>query len=202
MGEYMYSLVDGKLAIKIARTTITNHINKQKIPEFDATGVFKEKSGVFVTINRYPEHSLRGCIGYPEPQFPLIGALTDAAISASSRDPRFPPVNVKELDKIIIEVSILTPPKLINAKKPLDYVNHIKIGQDGLIIEKGIARGLLLPQVPVEWNWDVRKFLSQTCVKAGLMPDCWFDKETKIYKFSAEIFSETKPNGKVVRKEI
>jgi uncharacterized protein (TIGR00296 family) len=202
MGEYMYSLADGKLAIKIARATITNHINKQKIPEFGVTGTFKEKSGVFVTINRYPEHSLRGCIGYPEPQFPLIGALTDAAISASSRDPRFPPVNVKELDKIIIEVSILTPPKLIHAKKPLDYVNQIKIGQDGLIIEKGIARGLLLPQVPVEWNWDVRKFLSQTCVKAGLMPDCWFDKETKIYKFSAEIFSETKPNGKVVRKEI
>lgn len=198
----MYSLTDGKMAVKIARNTINSFIKKQKIPEFQLPEIFQENTGVFVTINRYPDKSLRGCIGYPEPQFPLFEALTDAAKSASTRDPRFPPINVKELDKIVIEVSILTPPKIIKAKKPLDYVNQIKIGRDGLIIEKGFARGLLLPQVPVEWDWNVRDFLSQTCVKAGLMADCWFDKETKVFKFSAEIFSETKPNGKVVRKEI
>jgi uncharacterized protein (TIGR00296 family) len=198
----MYSIEDGKLAIKIARTTIKHHIKKQTIPEFKFPAKFKENSGVFVTINRYPEHSLRGCIGYPEPQFPLIESIIDSAKNASTRDPRFPPVNVKELDKIIIEVSILTPPKLIKAEKPADYVKQVTIGEDGLIIEKGLARGLLLPQVPVEWNWNVRDFLSQTCVKAGLLADCWFDKETKIYKFSAEIFSETEPNGKIVRKKI
>jgi uncharacterized protein (TIGR00296 family) len=198
----MYSIEDGKLAIEIARTTIEHYIKKQAIPEFKFPSKFKENSGVFVTLNRYPEHSLRGCIGYPEPQFPLIESLIDSAKNASTRDPRFPPVNIKELDKIIIEVSILTPPELIKAEKPSDYVKQVKIGEDGLIIEKGLARGLLLPQVPIEWKWNVREFLSQTCVKAGLLADCWFDKETKIYKFSAEIFSETEPNGKIVRKKI
>ena len=198
----MYSLEDGKLAIKIARNTIENFIKKRDIPDFEVPKKFLEKTGVFVTLNRYPEHSLRGCIGYPEPQFPLIESLIDSAKSASTRDPRFPPLNVKELEKIVIEVSILTPPKLIKAEKPSDYIKQVKIGRDGLIIEKGFSRGLLLPQVPVEWNWEVRDFLSQTCVKAGLLADCWFDKETKIYKFSAEIFSETKPKGEIVRKDI
>ncbi len=198
----MYTLEDGQLAIKIARTTIEHHINKKDIPEFKVPKHFTQNSGVFVTLNKYPNKNLRGCIGFPEPQFPLIDALIDSAKSASSRDPRFPPVNPKELDKIIIEVSILTPPKLIKAKKPSDYVSQIKIGRDGLIVEKGLYRGLLLPQVPVEWNWDPREFLSQTCMKAGLLGDCWFDEETKIYKFSAEIFTEIEPKGEVKRKKI
>ena len=202
MGITMYTLNDGKLAIKIARTVIENHIKKEQIPEFEVPKKFRENSGVFVTINKFPKKMLRGCIGFPEPQFPLIDALIDASKSSSTRDPRFPPVNERELGKIIIEVSILTPPKLIEAKKPKDYLGEIKIGRDGLIIEKGLYRGLLLPQVPVEWKWDVREFLSQTCMKAGLLADCWFDEDTKVYKFSAEIFAEEEPNGNVVRKEI
>jgi hypothetical protein len=198
----MYTLEDGKSAVNIARTAIEHHIQNQDVPEMEVPKHFMDKSGVFVTLNRYPDHTLRGCIGYPEPQFPLVDALIDAAKSASTRDPRFPPINTKELKKIVIEVSILTPPKLLKAKKPADYKDQITIGQDGLIIEKGFNRGLLLPQVPVEWKWNVRDFLSQTCMKAGLMSDCWFDKETKVFKFSAEIFTETKPKGKVIRKEI
>ncbi|WP_455392939.1 TIGR00296 family protein [[Eubacterium] cellulosolvens] len=198
----MYKIDDGILAIRIARAVIEHHIKRKDIPKFEVPEHFLEKSGVFVTLNKYPKKTLRGCIGYPEPNFPLLEALIDSAKSASTRDPRFPPVNPKELNKIIIEVSILTPPVLLKAKKPGDYVNKIKIGRDGLIIEKGMYRGLLLPQVPVEWGWDVREFLSQTCVKAGLLADCWFEKDTKIYKFSAEIFTETEPNGKVKRKKI
>ena len=198
----IYSIEDGNSAVNIARTTIEHFIQNQDIPDFEVPKHFMNKSGIFVTLNRFPDKSLRGCIGYPEPQFPLIDALIDAAKSASTRDPRFPPINKKELKNIVIEVSILTPPKLLKAKKPADYLDQIKIGQDGLIIEKGLHRGLLLPQVPVEWKWNVRDFLSQTCMKAGLMTDCWFDKETKIYKFTAEIFTETKPNGKVIRKAI
>lgn len=198
----MYTLEDGISAINIARTTIEHHVQKKEIPKFEFPANFKKKSGIFVTLSRYPDQSLRGCIGYPEPQFPLIEALVDAARSASTRDPRFPPVNIKELEKITIEVSILTPPKLIKAEKPSDYIKHIKIGRDGLIIEKGLYRGLLLPQVPVEWKWDAREFLSQTCMKAGLLGDCWYDEETKVYKFSAIIFSETKPKGKIIQREI
>lgn len=198
----MYDLEDGILAVNIARKTIEHHIQDKKIPKFKVPKKFQTKTGVFVTLNRYPSHTLRGCIGYPEPELPLINALIEAAKSASSRDPRFPSVNILELKKLVVEVSILTPPKLIQAKKPTDYLKVIKIGRDGLIIEKGLARGLLLPQVPIEWKWEAQEFLSQTCRKAGLLPDCWFEKDTKIYKFSAEIFSETKPNGKVKRKDI
>jgi uncharacterized protein (TIGR00296 family) len=198
----MYKLKDGVLAIKIAREVIENHLNKKTMPDFKVPKHFLVKSGIFVTLNKYPNKNLRGCIGFPEPQFSLIDALVDAAKSASTRDPRFPPVSTNELNKIVIEVSILTPPELIEAKKPKDYVEQIKIGRDGLIIERGLNRGLLLPQVPVEWKWDVREFLSQTCNKAGLLADCWFSEDTKVYKFSAEIFTETEPKGKVVRKDI
>lgn len=198
----MYTLEDGIKSIKIARKTIEHHLKKEKLPKFTMPEHFKKNSGVFVTLNRYPEHTLRGCIGYPEPIMPLKQALVETAISAATHDPRFPPVSLAELNKIVIEVSILTPPKLIKANKPSDYPGKIKVGRDGLIIEKGLARGLLLPQVAVEWEWDTREFLSQTCVKAGLYPDSWFEGDTKIFKFSAEIFTETKPKGKVVRKEI
>jgi hypothetical protein len=196
----MYSLEEGTLAVKIARATIENHVRRRKIPEFEVPECFNKKSGVFVTINKYPSHELRGCIGYPEPHKLLIDALIDSAKSAATRDPRFPPMGADELDKVVVEVSLLTPPELIKVSKPKDYPKNIKIGEDGLIVEKGMYRGLLLPQVPVEWKWDLEEFLSHTCMKAGLMPDCWLDKNVKIYKFSAKIFSEKTPGGDVEEK--
>ncbi|MBU4502657.1 MAG: TIGR00296 family protein, partial [Nanoarchaeota archaeon] len=78
----------------------------------------------------------------------------------------------------------------------------IKIGRDGLIAEAGFYRGLLLPQVPVEQEWDKETFLSHTCMKAGLMPDAWLDKRTKIYKFQAQVFSEASPNGEIKEREL
>ena len=198
----MYSDDDGKLAVEIARKTIEKYLKDNKKPDFKVPDHFNNNSGVFVTLNKHPKDDLRGCIGYPEPVAPLVEALTDSAINAATRDPRFPTVKLKEMDHIIVEVSLLTPPEQISVKKPQDYFAEIKIGRDGLIVEKGMFRGLLLPQVPVEWKWDVEEFLSHTCMKAGLSADCWLEKGTKFYKFSAEVFHEKTPRGDVVRKKL
>jgi len=128
---------------------------------------------------------------------PLIKALKDAALSAAFKDPRFQPITEEELSSITFEVTILTKPELIKTN-PLEYKNQIKIGRDGLIAERGFHRGLLLPQVPVEWNWNTEEFLSETCYKAGLPPDAWLDKKTKIYKFQGKIFCETSPKGEII----
>ncbi|MFW9825968.1 MAG: TIGR00296 family protein, partial [Candidatus Thorarchaeota archaeon] len=111
-------------------------------------------------------------------------------------------VSLEEMDNIVIELSILTPPELIQVNKPSEYLDRIVIGRDGLIAERGMRRGLLLPQVPVDHdrNWDVETFLSHTCQKAWLKGDSWKDLTTKIYSFQAILFEEETPRGEVVRK--
>jgi hypothetical protein len=144
--------------------------------------------GVFVTLHENGE--LRGCIGYPEPVKPILNALIEVAIGAATGDPRFAPVNSHELERIQVEVSVLTPPELIVSDEPSKYLEKIDIGRDGLIIERGIFRGLLLPQVPVEWGWDEQEFFANTCLKAGMSPDCWLQEGVKIYSFQSQIFNE------------
>lgn len=180
---------DGKMLLKIARETIELWVKeKEKIHPQNYPEKFNEKTGVFVSIHT-KSGELRGCIGYPEPAYPLIEALVDAAISACG-DPRFEPVNSEELEQLAIEVSVLTKPELIIVKNLNEYRKKIKIGKDGLIIESGFHRGLLLPQVAVEWEWTAEEFLSSTCQKAGLPPDAWLDENTKIYRFGAVVFRE------------
>jgi len=99
-------------------------------------------------------------------------------------------------------VSVLTPPQIIEVKKTDEYPNKIKVGEDGLVVERGMFKGLLLPQVPVEWKWDAEEFLCQCCIKAGLSPDYWLLNGTKIYKFQAIIFEEEEPKGAVKRKAL
>lgn len=190
-------LKEGEKLVRYARHVIENHVKGKKIEDLKN---FEEKAGVFVTINKYPGHMLRGCIGIPEPIYPLNKAIKEAAISAC-HDPRFPDLEENELDEIIVEVTVLTPPKLIKCK-PVDYPKNIRIGKDGLIVEKGFYKGLLLPQVAVEYKWNEEEFLSQTCIKAGLPPDAWLDNDTKVYKFQGEVFAERKPRGEVVKVEL
>ncbi len=185
----------------LARTTIEQHVQKQKQNIGSLLPVFAEKHGVFVTIHTYPNHELRGCIGIPFPVMSLRQALHHAATSAT-HDPRFPPLRPEELQSIIVEVTILTKPEHITVTKPSEYLLHIEIGRDGLIVEQSIYSGLLLPQVPVEQKWDKEEFLSHTCMKAGLLPDAWFDKDVKISKFTGQIFTEITPNGKIEEKKI
>ena len=202
-GYKLYSLKEGEFLVKLARKAISEYLkSKKKIPPpEDTPKKLCQKSGVFTTLNTTKTGSppLRGCIGYPQPILPLVEAVIDTAINAATSDPRFHPVFLEELTSIIVEVSILTPPDLLQLEYSKDAPNHIEIGKDGLIIEKGIFKGLLLPQVPVEWQWNKEEFLSHCCIKAGLAPDCWLLKGTKIYKFSCEIFKETKPSGSVVQ---
>lgn len=200
----MYSKEDGEFAVRTAREVIEKHVRGEKIEDYRDKGPerFRTKSGVFVTIDTFPGRELRGCIGFPEPIFPLIDAIVNAAQSASTEDPRFPPVGEKELDKVIVEVSLLTPPQLIGVKKPTELPKQVTVGRDGLIVRKGYFSGLLLPQVAVEWKWNAEEFLSQTCWKAGMTLDSWLDATTKVYRFQAEIFSETAPRGKIQRKNL
>lgn len=196
----MFYIEDGELAVRIARETIESYVRNKPIPNFDIPDKFQEKSGVFVTINTM-SHQLRGCIGFIEPIFTLKDVIIKAAKSAT-RDPRFIPLKETELDRILVEVSLLSVPDLITVKKPKKYLKEIKIGRDGLIVERGGQRGLLLPQVPIEWNWDVETFLTQACMKAGFAPDCWFEKDTRIYKFTAQVFSEKSVRGEVEERKM
>ncbi|RLF46397.1 MAG: TIGR00296 family protein [Thermoplasmata archaeon] len=191
----MLSEEDGKKAVRYAREVIENHVAGREI-KTKLGDVFEKKAGSFVTINTYPEKELRGCIGIPEPVMALKKAIKEAAVSAT-HDPRFPDLKKEELSSVVIEVTVLTPPVLIKVEKPSQYPEHVKIGEDGLIAEKGIWRGLLLPQVAVEYKWNEEEFLSHTCMKAGLAPDAWLDDDTKIYKFQGEVFAEEKPYGNI-----
>lgn len=197
---------EGRLLIKLARKAVEERLKKGKIidvPEGTPQKLM-EHCGVFVTLNslRRGKKELRGCIGFPYATAPLASAVIESAINSATQDPRFPPVSLEELDQIVFEVSVLTPPQPLKVEKPQDYPSEIKVGRDGLIIEKGYYKGLLLPQVPVEWNWDEEEFLCQCCLKAGLSPDCWLTKGTKIYKFQALIFEEVSPLGEVQPKEL
>ena len=197
----MLNLDEGKKAVSFAREVIEEYVKNKTVPEIELPDVFNEKHGAFVTIHTYPEYELRGCIGVPLPVKSLKEAVVEGATSAT-RDPRFPPLSPDELDNIVVEVTVLTEPELIRVDKPSDYLSEIEIGRDGLIVEQGFFKGLLLPQVPVEQGWDKEEFLSHTCMKAGLMPDAWFDKNTKIYRFSGQVFTETKPRGEIKEKKI
>jgi len=200
------SLKEGKFLVELARKAVEEYLKSRK--RISASENISEKllqpCGVFVTINtiRDGEKELRGCIGYPYPTTSLVQAVIESAISSATQDPRFYPLSLSELDNVVFEVSVLTPPQLIEVKKPSEYLPKIMVGKDGLIVERGMFKGLLLPQVPVEWEWDEEEFLCQCCIKAGLPPDCWLLKDAKIYNFQAIIFEEEKPRGEVKRKAL
>ena len=161
-----FSEEDGKQLINFARENIVFYLKNSKrigIPE-EIREKFADKYGTFVTLNKYnvSGNPLRGCIGYIEPKYTLFDVIHKVSISSATEDPRFPSVTLEEMDNIIIELSILTPPKLIKVSDPKEYIDKIVIGRDGLIAEKGMRRGLLLPQVPVDHNrnWSVETFLT------------------------------------------
>jgi len=106
---------------------------------------------------------------------------------------------LEEMNAIALELSILSQPQLISAKDPREYTEKIRVGRDGLIVHWRYGSGLLLPQVPVEYGWDEERFLCETCVKAGALPDCWFHDDTRLYRFEAIVFKEITPKGEVVR---
>lgn len=170
--------------LRIARQAITNIVNGQGLPEIEPkTENLKTPCGAFVTLT--VNNNLRGCIGYIEPVKSLAEVVNEVAAKSALEDPRFPPVEPSEVDKLEIEISVLSPLKLAKS------IDEIKVGEHGIMIKRGWRRGLLLPQVAVEHNLTKEEFLEHTCLKAGLHPDCWKDKETEIYIFTAIIFKES-----------
>jgi len=191
-----YTLDDGKIFVKTARKVIEHYIKTKEIIYPEEIKKYNEKVGVFTTLKI--KNNLRGCIGFPRPIYPLWKALVLSSVYAATEDPRFPPLTLEELNKTTIEINILTEPELIKVNDPSEYPEKIEIGKDGLIVEYGIYSGLLLPEVPVEEGWDEITFLSYTCLKAGLPPDCWLKLPVKIYKFQSQIFKEIEPNGEII----
>lgn len=144
--------------------------------------ILSEKRGAFVTLKKHGQ--LRGCIGYIIPYKSLYETIIDMAQAAAFRDPRFRPVSLEELKEIDIEISILS--EMIK----IEDTSEIEIGRDGLMIEHPHGSGVLLPQVAEEYHWDLETYLRQICIKAGLSHQAWKDKDTVLYRFSAEVFGE------------
>lgn len=180
---------EGKAALCLARKTIEKLIRDRDIECEELSSTFDEKRGVFVTITKNKE--LRGCIGLPYPVCSLREGIIEAAKSASTSDPRFPPLSPQELDIICLEVTILSKPEALSCPSP-ERPDNIVIGRDGLIIKGHGRSGLLLPQVATEYNMDPAEFLDHVCMKAGLPPGLWKSADTEVMTFGGQIFSEEK----------
>jgi AmmeMemoRadiSam system protein A len=176
------SEADKKLLLKVARDSIEAHLLDKPVPAVSLPQSLCERRGAFVSLHRAGK--LRGCIGFLEAVKPLGQTVREMAAAAAFHDPRFRPLGQEELADLEVEISVLTPMRLINK------VDEIQVGTHGLYIVQGSCRGLLLPQVATEYRWDRLTFLQQTCCKAGLPPEAWKDPGTKIYTFTAEVFAD------------
>lgn len=178
---------DQQLLLKLSRETLVSYF-KDMDPDTSECTHLTQLRGCFVTL--YKKGELRGCIGFIKPIMPLFEQVIAATKAAAFEDPRFEPLDDSELKSIKIEISVLSKPELIKAESQQDYLNNIKIGRDGLIVQLYGQSGLLLPQVAMQYHWTPEQFLDATCDKAGLGPGAWKQKECKVYKFKAEVFSE------------
>jgi AmmeMemoRadiSam system protein A len=154
--------------------------NEAYKPAASTSETLNREYGAFVTLTEAGQ--LRGCIGYTSAVKPLYITVRDTATLAALRDPRFQPVSASELPQLEYEISVLSP-----LRRVVD-TQQIEVGRHGLLMKNGNHEGLLLPQVPVEQKWDRPKFLEETCVKAGMQPDCWKDENTDIFMFTAVVF--------------
>lgn len=180
--EDSLSLDQKTFLLNLARRTINFHLEKGGyLKEKSDDPLLLEKRGAFVTLK--VDDELRGCIGYPLPQKSLLETIIDCAVAAATQDFRFASIKKEESSRLNIEISVLTLPKRVKDAR------EIKIGEHGIILSKGPHKGLLLPQVPVEWEWDLETYLNHGCLKAGLAEDEW-KKGATIEIFSAQVFSE------------
>ncbi len=168
--------------LQVARQSVYAAVRGEPTPNTATDDpALKRIQGAFVTLEQGGQ--LRGCIGRLESTLPLIETVAQMARAAALEDSRFEPVKPDELDHLSIEISVLS---------PLDVVEdpqQVQVGRDGLVISEGYCRGVLLPQVPVEWGWDREEFLCHTCTKAGLPEDAW-RSGALIERFEAEVFGD------------
>ena len=168
--------------LELARQAVVEAVSARRpLLEIPDKELFAQSCGVFVTL--HVNGKLRGCIGVIEPKEKLGVCIARCAASAALEDPRFNPLRPDEIPNLQVEVSLLSPLELIQPEQ-------IEIGKHGLLIEHGVRRGLLLPQVAVEHRLGREQFLKETCHKAGLPPDAWKAPHTRIYGFSCQIVAE------------
>jgi AmmeMemoRadiSam system protein A len=179
---------DKSALLHLARSTLENYFKRGSLPDFksDRPGLMEHK-GAFVSLHKGED--LRGCIGQLEPDRELYRVVEQCTLSAAFADSRFMPLHQDELFDLNIEISVLTPFRRIKD------ASEVTVGKHGLYIVQGYCRGLLLPQVAEQYQWDRRTFLEQTCYKAGLTASAWTNPRTEIYIFEAEVFSEPKDAG-------
>ena len=200
------TLEEGGFLVRLARRAVEEFLEtgrRIKAPG-DTPGKLRRPGAAFVTIETFIDEDsreLRGCIGYIEPIKPLVETVIDVAIEAAVHDPRFPPMTGSEAGMVTFEVSILSEKEPLPSS-PEERPRSIVIGRHGLIVEKDAYRGLLLPQVPVEYGWDEETFLAETCVKAGMHPTCWLDPDTRFYRYEARIFREKRPRGEIEERDL
>jgi AmmeMemoRadiSam system protein A len=182
----MFNKEQKKELLFLARKSILARFNKEAVlyPDDDD---FQVQRGVFITLHKKGE--LRGCIGYIKGFKDLVPSIIEMAKAAAFEDPRFPSVKAGEMQSITIEISVLSEMEIVHE------ANEVQIGRDGLFLDHPFGSGLLLPQVPVEWHWNLSTFLNQICYKAGLVAESWKDEKAKLYRFSAEIFSDDEENS-------
>jgi AmmeMemoRadiSam system protein A len=178
-----YSQEERQILLQLAHRSIEAALTGRKLDLTPPCAHLGEMRGSFTTLHMHGK--LRGCIGYVIPVHSLYRTVAETAQAAAFDDSRFQPVTDEEAPKLKVEISVLSPPRPI---RPEEVVT----GVHGLIVSKGNRRGLLLPQVPVEWHWDRETFLSQTCLKAGLPPDAW-TQDIDLQAFTAEVFGEVSP---------
>ncbi len=193
-----YSLEDGERLVRTARRAIEvcaadRHADRHTL---EPQG-FGERYGLFVTLETHPGRELRGCIGYLYGTIAVRRSVVEAAISAAFEDPRFGPLSRNELDDITVEVSALGKPESLGETEK-ERIGNLVIGRHGLIIERGYSRGLLLPNVATEQNFDRLEFLEAVCEKAGLENGAWKARDTVLQRFETQIFREVEPTGAVV----
>jgi AmmeMemoRadiSam system protein A len=175
-----FSPQERTLLLRLAHDSILSALEGRDIPLDPPTDHFAEPRGAFTSL--YLQGQLRGCVGYVLPVSPVYRAVADTARAAAFEDTRFHPVTLPEASQLEVQLSILSPPQAIAAEA-------VEIGRHGLLISMAGCRGLLLPQVPTEHNWDRLTFLEQTCRKAGLPPGAW-QKGASIEAFTAEVFGD------------
>ncbi len=204
----MTDLAEGTAAVRLARSAVREAVEhpdrRDPAAPFRTASLpplFESPRGVFVTLSRWPRGELRGCIGYPVPVYPLRVAIPRVAAAAALEDPRFPPVRPAELTALTVEVSLLTVPEPLPGADAAARRAAVRVGRDGLIVDRRGASGLLLPQVAPEQGWDAEQLLAGTCEKAGLPWDAWRSLDTSIRRFQAEVYHERSPDGAVERRD-
>lgn len=179
----MLTSTEREVLLALARASIAATVTRREPPTSTGSPTLPDASGVFVTIKR--AGTLRGCLGTLRNERGLAAEVSRCASEAASADPRFPPVEREDLPGLRVEVSVLGP------LEPIDpSPEAFTIGVHGLVVDDGSHRGLLLPQVAVEWGWSAEEFLSHTALKAGLPPDAWRRPCTRVYRFAAEVFGD------------